>query len=396
MRIIEINATYNIGSTGRIVYEIGEALEKNGVKCFYACQSSTIKKDNIYIVGNKIDWKLHALGSRIGGMQGFYSKKATKKLLAFIDRNNIDVAHLHNLHSNFINLPMLIDHLNKRRIPIVITLHDCWFFTGKCFHYIDVGCDRFTFNCGKCPKLHMSPISYFFDKTNKMLTIKKRIFKESNLTIVGCSDWICSETKKSFLKEKRIVAIHNGVDTNVFKAKEFNQGNNNQSIKILGIANKWRLECNKSFVEKISSIDHVSIEIIGANSKDIKYFKSINKNISVICGQKTQEEMSECFANSDVFVNLSRSDTLPTVIMESICCGCPVIAFNSGGSVELVSKECGFIVDSSKPDELVEALQNIKSISRKRCSEYGLTYFDKRDFVKKYVELIKNIGGTSE
>ena len=135
MKILQINATYGYGSTGLIIKDIGDAVTTSGNEALFAYQSGCAPKDISYVVGNLFDWKLHALFCRLFGKQGYYSSFATKRFIKHLDKTRPDILHLHNLHSNFINLNMLLDYLGKKDIPTVITMHDCWYFTGKCFHY---------------------------------------------------------------------------------------------------------------------------------------------------------------------------------------------------------------------------------------------------------------------
>jgi hypothetical protein len=159
MRVLQINANYGFGSTGLIVKDIGITVEKIGGEAFFAYQRSLGKVKNGYTVGNKLDWKMHAVLSRVLGRQGYYSSLATRRLLKHIKKTNPDIVHLHNLHSNFVNIDILFKYLAKNDIPTVITMHDCWYFTGKCFHYVDCDCDRFATGCGKCKKKSSSPKS---------------------------------------------------------------------------------------------------------------------------------------------------------------------------------------------------------------------------------------------
>jgi len=54
--------------------------------------------------------------------------------------------------------------------------------------------------------------------------------------------------------------------------------------------------------------------------------------------------LAELYATSDVFFNPTREDTYPTVNMEALACGTPVVTFDVGGSPEIVSPKTGIIV----------------------------------------------------
>ena len=101
MRILQINATYGLGSTGVIVKELSDVCLKNGIDSFIAFpkgQGIADGKFCFYEIGSWLDHKLHALLCRIAGKQGYYSKLATKKLINYIRKINPDIVHLHNLH----------------------------------------------------------------------------------------------------------------------------------------------------------------------------------------------------------------------------------------------------------------------------------------------------------
>ena len=88
-------------------------------------------------------------------------------------------------------------------------------YTGKCGYAYE--CMNFQKECGNCPVVREYPKSLFFDKTKQMLRMKKELLSEWNFTIVTPSQWLADRVKSSFLKEKRIRVIHNGIDTDVFK-----------------------------------------------------------------------------------------------------------------------------------------------------------------------------------
>lgn len=51
-----------------------------------------------------------------------YSLKAKRFLSKLLDRNSVDIAHLHNIHHQI--SASILHELKKRRIPVVMTLHD--------------------------------------------------------------------------------------------------------------------------------------------------------------------------------------------------------------------------------------------------------------------------------
>ncbi len=398
MNILQINANYGYGSTGLIVEDIGKMLVRHGHKAFFAYQNTNKNINNGYRMGNKIDWKLHALFSRLFGRQGYYSSLPTKKLIKYIDKISPDVVHLHNLHSNYVHLNKLLEHLAISDIPTVITMHDCWYFTGKCFHYVDAHCNRFITGCGDCPKKNAPPKSLLFDCSAPVLADRKKYISAiPRLEIVGCSDWICNEAQKGILNSYKITTIHNGVDTDVFKPYDSvllkkEQGFIDKYV-VMGMANKWMLPSNRDALEKVvASLDkNTVLMIVGCTSAQIDMLKRLSENVVGIGFIFDRHKLAQYYSMADVFVNITHADTLPTVNMESICCGTPVITYDSCGSTELVFEGCGIIVKENDTDALVYAIQKSKNMNFSQCADIGKKAYDKNFCYAKYLDVYSEV-----
>ena len=397
MKVLQINATYGYSSTGLIVKDIGDAIEKSGNEALFAYQKGNVPDGKGYVVGNNLDWKFHALLCRLLGKQGYYSSGATKKFLRYLDKEKPDVVHLHNLHSNFINLNMLLEYLAKKDIPTVITMHDCWYFTGKCFHYVDVGCQGFMTDCKNCPKKSAPPKSMIFDCAHEVLKDRyKYLSKIPRLRFVGCSDWVCGEARKGILKDFDFSRVYNGVDTGIFRPRDTEKIIEQYDLKdkrvILGMANKWLLESNKDVFNKIrESIDENSVlMLIGCTDEQKNFLKKFN-NVLGVGFIKNRDELAEHYSLADVFVNVTHADTLPTVNMESICCGTPVITYDSCGSPELVIDGCGEIVRENDIQGILSALKKTGKEKNKHCSQMGREIYDKSKCYSKYIDIYEEI-----
>ncbi len=393
MKILQINAVYGFGSTGIIVKDIETLLKNNGHQCYVAYQTAINPSENSYKIGNKLDWKLHAVYARLFGKQAYFSVNATKKLIQYIEKIKPDVVHLHNLHSNYINLNILCEYLTAKNIKTVYTLHDCWAFTGKCTHYVTVKCDRFMTTCGSCPLNRAEQKSLFFDVTATVLQDKtEHLNKIKDLTLVTCSEWMKSQAEKSLLKPKKITTIYNGVDTEIFKphTSSFAERHGLQNaFVIMGMADKWCLEENREAVERIlENNKRCKIVIVGCNKAQKELFKAY-KNVLTVGYIQDRKELSDVYAASDVFVNLTHADTLPTVNMESICCGTPVITYNCCGSPELVDENSGYVVDENDVTAIIEKIEEIEKKPPQINMAAVQQKFDKNTCYNKYLEAYK-------
>ncbi len=402
MKILQINATYSNGSTGTIVKEIHKLCEEERIESYVAYATSSVKPTDIvngYKIGNRLDSKLHALFARIIGLQGYNSVFATYKLLRHIDKIKPDIINLHNLHSNFINIPMIFKYIKKRKIKTLITLHDCWFFTGKCSHFLYDGCDGYLHECGNCPRLSKDIPSFIFDRTRKMLKDKKRLIGHNPYVYVaGCSYWITEEAKKSILKERKTYTLYTGIDLDTFRGRESelkkSLGLENKCI-ILGFAGKWLSKDNKETFEAVkkSLDDNTVLLLLGCNKEQMALLGGKVVGAPFI---KDKNLMAEYYSIADMFVNVTKADTLPMVNMESLACGTPVVTYDSGGSGELVPENGGFIVPYGDYNKLIEKIKKVKSDGKdfysQHCINHARENFDNKKRFLKYIEVYRSLG----
>lgn len=387
MKVLQINAICGNKSTGRTTIELAKALEDHGHAGYVAYGEGNTDYQKSYFIGNWLDHKIHALLSRIFGLQGYFSNMATKKLIKYIEAISPDVVHLRNLHGNFVNLPMLLKFLSNRDIATVITLHDCYFFTGKCFHYTTNQCYKWQFMCGECPYVDQGMPSWFFDRTHKLLTDKKRGFMSiPRLAVIGVSQWVTGEAEKSILKEAKIIeTIYNWVDTKKFfprlndKKKELGI---EHKFVILGVSTVWAESKGLNDFLQLSAMlsDQYVIVLVGKLQN-----KTHAKNIIHIPATHDINELAEYYSMADVFFTPSVEETFGKVIAEALACGTPAIVYDSTACSEVVGPGCGAVVGSHDLAAVYSAIQEIYNKNKRTYSQACV------DFVNQNFEMTSNI-----
>lgn len=382
MRVLQINAVINKGSTGIITRDICKTVVSYGGEVYFASQEKAQAK-NEFTVGNAIDYKLHALFSRITGLQGYASKASTRELLRWIEQIQPDIIHIHNIHNNYIHLPKLFTFIAEKEIPTVITLHDSWMMTGKCMHFLKYGCSRWKAGCCSCPAQKMEVPSFFVDSSHKVWNDRKKYIGENPYVhIVGCSEWITDAARESVLKERVVGTIYNGVDLEVFCPRD-NTMRQELSISekyvILGMANKWLASENeetyRAFIPQLQE-DEVLV-LVGCSQDQIK--KLPDKVIGLpFMTERTR--LAECYSMANVFVNTTKVDTFPTVNLEALACGIPVVTYDSGGAKETIDSETGYAVSYGDVQSLRESINHLRNADWKKqktdCINRAKRYFD--------------------
>lgn len=396
MRILLINAVFGYSSTGTIVKFLFENINMQKDEPTVLCMDSTLNDDRIINVKKGLESHLHAGMSRLFGFQGFWSYFSSKRIIRKIRKQNPDIIHIHNLHSNFINLPLLLKYCARHNKPLVVTLHDCWYFTGKCYHFEDVGCQKWKQSCGQCPKRKLDIPSLLCDSSHATFILKKKLFNNiKKLYVVGCSRWITNKAKSSpVFRTAEFLTIYNGVDTSVFNHIG-NLSSRKRPFTIMVMANKWFLPENARLRRELIKMAnaHTRLKIVGCNIRQLAE-NVTSEHITYIGYVNGRDDLANHYRESDVFLNVTFIDTLPTVNMEAICCGTPVITYHSGGSPELVEEGVtGYVVKQNDIEGIIGAIKCIqeKPLDRVKCAEIGKQYFDKDINFQKYINLYNHI-----
>lgn len=397
MRILLIDVNCKNSSTGKIIYDLYSNLNNDGhIAAIAYGRGPLVEEPMIYKFSGNLETYAHAFLTRVTGMTGVYSPIATHRLIRFIDEFKPDVVHIHELHAYFVNIAPLVNYLKKNNIRTVWTFHCEFMYTGKCGHAYE--CEKWKVECGNCPQVREYPSSLFWDFTKKMFNEKKSLFLDfNNLTIVTPSEWLESRVKQSFLRDKEIRVIHNGIDnTNIFYPRKFDHLKKKHNIVdervILAVApnlmseqkgGKWVLElANKFRNEKVKFI------LIGVDDLNQKF----DNNIIALGRTSNQIELAEYYSLADVFVICSKRENFPTTCLEALSCGTPIVGFDEGGIKETVSKEFGRVVPYGDIRALKEAILTIiyKNINIKLCEEYGKEMYSKEKMYNKYLALYKS------
>ncbi len=390
MKIVQINSVCGKGSTGKICVAVSELLTKKGIENYilYASGSTNYPLGKKYM--SDIDVKFQALKSRILGNYGFNSQLATKRLLKELKSIKPNIVHLHNLHGHNVHLGMLFSYLKENGIKVFWTFHDCWALTGYCPHYDMVGCDQWkNGGCKKC--IQRKHYSWFFDRSKFLFEKKKALFTGLNLTIVTPSKWLADQVKQSFLKDYEVKVINNGIDLSVFYPRENNfreKYDLKDKFVVLGVAFGWGVRKGLDvFIELSKRLDErFKIVLVGT---DDKVDKQLPDNIISIHRTNNQAELAEIYSSADLLINPTREDTFPTVNIESIACGTPVLTFRTGGSPESLDACCGMVVDRDDREALFEAVIRCKEqhlFVSADCRKRGETY-NHHDKFLEYIEL---------
>lgn len=262
-----------------------------------------------------------------------------------------DIVNLHWV-SNFLDCRSFF---KKNKKPLVWTLHDMNpFLNGNHYSesYSGINADGFLI-----PRVISDQEKRFSSLVRKE---KQRIFKNEgdDIFFVCLCSWMQRELANSEHFSKNASAIiENSIDTSVYRRRD-----KQFARELLGLPLDIPL-----FLYVADSLDN--------NRKGLPFLvramERINLKDALFCsiGNGTasstilhlgfitdQRMMSILYSAADAFIIPSIEDNTPNSILESLCCGTPVIGFPVGGIPDLVDLDSGILAHETSVDALAQAI----------------------------------------
>jgi len=319
----------------------------------------------------------------------------------WINNSIFDIVHLHWINSDMIS----IKDISKITKPIVWTMHDTWPYCGA-EHYPNV-LEKDTRYIEGYNKLNKPKSTKGKDICKKIWNQKHKYLYNKKIIFIAPSKYeqIGLNSSKIFSKHS-CYHIHNIIKHNIFFQKDktllrelFNIPKNKI---IIGFGAAYNIEDEKAVkgsyylleaLRKLNNPENYFLVIFGPITTNF------SSKISIpffATGYQSNSIIMSCIYNLlDVFICPSLIENLPYTCLESICCGIPVVAFDVGGTPDIVEhKKTGYLATPYKSEELVEGIEyciNNQQILSQNCLQKAKTDFDTKKIVQKHLEVYRSL-----
>lgn len=396
MKIAIINTSERTGGAAVAAERLGNALKKSGIQV-----DKLVRKDT-WLNRFRFYWERLII---------FLCNHLNRKNLFAVSIANTgtdlsedslvkeaDIIHLHWINQGFLSLRD-IEKLVKLNKPIVWTMHDMWPCTGICHHARD--CEKFQTRCESC---------FFLESKNKDLSTsvfdkKLSLYKNANITFVGCSQWLANRAKKSYLlRGNTVLSIPNPIDTEVYHPIELGMAR-----ELLGLPSgkKLLLFGALNVTDKRKGIDYLieALNIIEMQDMELVVFGQVKDDIRGLfpvpihsMGYLSDESKIVTLYNAvDMFITSSLEENLPNTIMESMACGTPCVGFATGGIPEMIDHRVnGYIANYKDANDLANGIQWVLEHKDRQslsdaCVKKVRESYTEEVVVKQYMALYKEL-----
>lgn len=406
MNILQIHGTDAPKGGGPIaMLRLHDGLRQAGVQSRILCPKPT-RSDSVAIPHVPGTGRLRALTMRLG-LNELHCLGSLKipSLDAF---EEADLLHIHCLHGGFFNY-LALPKLTKHK-PAVYTIHDMWPFTGHCVYSLD--CDRWMNGCGACPYPEM-PNAIRRDATSWEWNLKNWAYRNSNLTIVVPSTWMYRLANESMLKRFQIKFIPHGVDLNLYRP--IDQGVSRAALGIpsgrkvlLYLVRRMNPSHKASWIKGADLLvkalqalpaslrKETVLLLVGEGGEALK--RELDMDVIPLGFVSSDRLKVLAYSAADIFLFPSRADNAPLVLLETMACGTPTVAFAVGGVSDMVRPGVtGLLAEPENAKQLSERIVDLmednmlRERMRRQCHEIAVKEYSLDFYIDRHRALYRQV-----
>jgi glycosyltransferase involved in cell wall biosynthesis len=326
-----------------------------------------------------------------------FPSRLTQKLNA----SDADLLHLHWICDEFLS----VEEIGRLRKPLVWTLHDMWAFAGA-EHYTGDTAEarwRVGYTSQNRPVGHRG-----LDLDRWVWNRKRRAWKQ-RIHIVTPSQWLADCVKDSYLMGNWSISVI----PNVLDTERFRPWDKMMARQILGLPQKQQLVLfgamkGGQYPRKGWDLLQLALAKLSsniANFAGVVFGESEPKDPPQLglplywLGHLSDETtLALLYSAADVTVVPSRQDNLPQAGTEAQSCGCPVVAFKTGGLPSVVGHgETGYLATPFDTDDLAQGIQWVLADQEryeelsKQARDRAVQLWSAPVIVKQYLEVYQQV-----
>lgn len=335
--------------------------------------------------------------SRIPRSSGWASEIKASQIASY----KVDIVHLHWVCSGFLS----VEEIGKIRGPLIWTLHDMWAFSGA-EHLSDDG--PYARWRNGYEKLKTKAIGRLLDVDRWVWNRKKKNWVHP-IHIVTPSNWLADCVRgSSLMKGWNVSVIPNVLNTEIYRplgkslAREILGLPKDKKLILFGAIGGTKLPY-KGWDLLLPALNEITkyipnAEAVVIGQEEPQFFEPINIPIHWMGHITDDTNLALIYSASDVTVIPSRQEAFGQVGTEAQSCGCPVVAFNATGTMDIVEhRATGYLAEPYSSEDLMHGIvwvledevraETLSAKARIRAEEH----WSPSVVIPKYLNLYKDL-----
>lgn len=307
-----------------------------------------------------------------------------------------DIVHYHLVDNTKLSLCQLAELCSLK--PSVITLHDPWWFTGRCVYPQE--CTKWENGCHNCEYIE-NVFSLPRDNCNALWNLKKKIYKDIDADIIVATPFMDNFIKESPLTKDNFKNVHLvpfGLDLDSFKskitqeeAKEYFGIDKNDIVIFLRSQLAYK---GTEYVLEAMKMLETDKKITLLTCSEVGLLDEVKNKFNVIdLGEIKDDKMHLAYTACDMFLMPSRGETFGLMAIEAMASSKPIIVFdNTALPYVTFAPECGVLVENKNSKKLMMAIKMLldNEEERLRRGKLGRELCEKHyDITKYHDEILK-------
>lgn len=363
LRVVTINWSVSDGSIAKLIRDIEKEEE---TKCeFYHCyQVGEANHGREYLVAGWNVTRFYYALARIVGLKYGVGTIPTRKMIRYMKRISPDLVHIHCPNFYNINIYMLLSYLKKSEIPVVITNHAEFFYTGNCAYAEE--CTGYMTGCGECKRIFDTHHRYWINRTKTEWKKMKAAFENFKyLKMVVVSQWELERYKMSpIVKDIPVTVIENAVDTAIYHKKQKTEQALPSACRgrrlILNVTSRFSaakedLKGGYYLIQLAEKLPEYYFVVAGNLVKTEGMH--LPDNLMALGNVTDKDTLADWYNLADLTVLTSKRETFGMSCAESLACGTPVVGFCAGGTESIALKEYTEFVEFGNVERLIDTVR---------------------------------------
>jgi len=318
------------GGIGYYIYNLSKGLIKKGHKVTVITRGSTRRLEKEVIddidVFKATFFPLYPFQM---GLHGLFVNSLVKSL-----EPEFSLVHLHSP----LTPPI------KTALPIVTTVHTAMRIDSR-YHEV---VDPYSL-AEKLQSMYFSPF------------VESQLLRLSNI-VTAVSPTVASELNEYGIDSRKVAVMWNGVDEKIFCPIR-NKEKTEKYVLYTGVlrARKGLFDLVKCAILVKKIIPDIKFIICGTGPLLQKLKEQVRglglEEQVIFLGRVDRKKLIQVYQNATIHVIPSIYEGLPTVLLEGMACGLPVVATNIGGNRDIISSnENGLLVPPRSPEEMAKMI----------------------------------------